>query len=179
LDTITPQQLEAEGSAAYRQGDFSKAAASFAAAQGGYETAGDELKSAEMANNRCVALLKADEPQAALEAVEGTIAVFRLAGDDRRHAMALGNRASALEALGESQAAMADFQESADLLKKVGADDLRMDVVKSLSALQLKTGHPIEALATMQAGVQGISKPNLKQRLLERLVSLPGRLMGR
>ena len=179
LDAITPQQLEAEGNTAYQQGDFSKAAASFAAAQESYIIMGDELKSAEMANNRCVVLLQADEPQAALESVEGTIDVFRQAEDDRRHAMALGNRASALEALGKFDEAITDYQESADLLKKIGADDLRMDVAKSLSALQLKTGRSLEALATMQAGVEGVKKPDLKQRLLKRLLALPGRLMGR
>ncbi len=179
LDAVTPQQLEAEGSTAYQKGDFSKAAASFAAAQEGYKTMGDELKSAEMANNRCVVLLQADDPQAALESVEGTIDIFREAEDDRRHAMALGNRASALEALGQLEAAITDYEKSADILKKIGADDLRMDVAKSLSALQLKTGRSLEALATMQAGVEGVKKPDLKQRLLKRLLALPGRLMGR
>jgi len=179
LNTISPQQLETEGSTAYQQGDFLSAANSFAAAQAGYKTRGEELKSAEMANNQSVALLQADEPQAALEAVEGTIRIFRDAEDDRRHAMALGNRASVLEALGQYEGALADYKESADLLKMIGADDLRMDVMKSLSTLQLKTGHSLEALASMQAGVEGVEKPNLKQRLLKRLLSLPGRLIGR
>ncbi len=181
-ETITPQQLESEGKTAYSKGDFSSAAQSFSAAQEGYKSLGDEIMAAEMANNCCVALLQDDDPQvaqAAFDAVEGTIAIFQEAHDFRRQAMALGNRASALEALGKLEGAIGDYEESAKILKEIGANDLRMDVMKSLSALQLKTGRSLEALATMQAGVDGVEKPNLKQRFLKRLLSLPSRFMGR
>ncbi len=179
VETITTQQLEAEGKEAYQRGDLPTAVTSFTAAQEGYKLQGDTIMAAEMANNLCVALLKIDDPQAAFEAVEGTVAVFSAAKDQRRQAMALGNRASALEALGKLEEAIADYQESSRLLKEIGEDDLHMDVVKSISALQLKSGRSLEALATMQTGISGIEKPNFTQRLLKRLLSLPGRLFGR
>ncbi len=182
VESISPQKLETEGKTAYGNGDFSKAESSFTAAQAGYSAQGDHLMAAEMANNRCVALLQMDDPntaKAALKAVDDTVAVFKDAGDQTRQALALGNRASAYEATGDLEQAIIDYQESASILKEIGAEDLRMDVVKSLSSLQLKTGHSMEALATMQAGVNGIQKPNLLQRLLKRLLSLPGRLIGR
>ncbi|MBC8506730.1 MAG: hypothetical protein H8D34_17840 [Chloroflexi bacterium] len=181
-EAITPQQLETEAKTAYANGDYSLAAKSFSAAQQGYKSIGDEVLAAEMANNCCVALLQEDAPAAAQEAyevVEGTISVFKEAGDLRRQAMALGNRASAMEALGNLNEAIEDYEDSSRILKEIGANDLRMDVMKSLSALQLKTGRSLEALATMQAEVDGVEKPNLKQRLLKRLLSLPRRFLGR
>ncbi len=182
VEPISPQILEAEGKTAYENGDYLKAESSFAAAQAGYIAQGDHLMAAEMANNRCVVILQMDDPnaaKAALEVVDGTVAVFKDAGDQSRQALALGNRASALEAIGDLDQAIVDYEESARIFKEIGAEDLRMDVVKSLSSLQLKTGRSLEALATMQAGVNGIQKPNLSQRLLKRLLSLPGRLIGR
>lgn len=181
-ETITPKQLETEGKTAYSKGDYVSAAQSFAASQEGYLSMGEFIMAAENANNRCVALLQVDDPSAAqqaFDAVDGTIEIFEQADDLHRQAMALGNRASALEALGKLEDAIADYAESSRIFKEIGADDLRMDVIKSLSALQLKTGRSLEALSTMQAGVNGVEKPNLKQRLLKHLLSLPGRFMGR
>jgi tetratricopeptide (TPR) repeat protein len=179
VDTKTPQQLETEGGNLYRQGDFVEAANSFAAAQEGFGATGDTFKSADMANNRSVALLQANQGQAAFDAVKDTVDLFRQAADERRLAMALGNRAAALEALKEFEQAISDYEESAIILKKIGEHDLRLDVMKSLSGLQLRTGRSMEALATMQSGVEGVEKPKLTHRLLKRLLKFPSRFMGR
>jgi len=53
-----------------------------------------------------------------------------------------------------------------------------LDVMKSLSGLQLRTGSSLEALATMQSGVESIEKPKMKHRLLKRLLKLPARFFG-
>jgi tetratricopeptide (TPR) repeat protein len=179
VDTKTPQQLETEGGNLYRQGDYVEAANIFAAAEEGFEAMGDVLKSAELANNRSVALLQSNQGQAAFDVVKNTIDVFRQVGDERRLAMALGNRAAALEALKEFEQAISDYEESATILKKLGENDLRLDVMKALSGLQLRTGRSMEALVTMQTGVEGVEKPKLSHRLLKRLLKLPFRFLGR
>jgi len=51
--------------------------------------------------------------------------------------------------------------------------------MQSLSALQLRTGRQLEALATMQAGVERIERPGLKNRLLKKILDLPFRLFNR
>ncbi len=178
-DVTTPQELEAEGIQEYQQGNYYAAAKNFAAAEEGYRMRGEPLKAVELANNRSVALLQADQPDAALQAVSGTMDVFREAGDQKGWAMALGNRAAALDALRRDEEAMQDYQASADLLKEIGEHDLRMVVMKSLSALQLRSGKSLQALATMQAGVDGVDTPPLKYRLLQRLLKIPNRLLGR
>jgi tetratricopeptide (TPR) repeat protein len=175
----TPPQLEKDGGVAYQRGEYKEAARIFAAAEGGYKLKGDIQKSAEMANNRCVALLRANQAEAALEAVDDTIEIFRSGHDERLLAMALGNRASAYEALRRYSEAFIDYEASAEILKEIGEQDLRLNVMKSLSALQLRSGRSLEALATMQAGVNGVDKPGLTHRLIKKLLKMPGRLLGK
>ena len=63
-------------------GDYSQAANLFATASIAMRTsAGDVLGSAEMDNNRSVALLKAGNAKAALSASQGTEILFSQAGD--------------------------------------------------------------------------------------------------
>lgn len=177
MDAKTPQQLEAEGASAYQAGNFIEAAKLFSAAEQGYLVQGDPIKSAEMANNRSVALLQAKKPDDALLAVRDTIEIFREGPDEKRLAMSLGNRAAALEALGELDQASIDYEEAAAIFKRIGEHELRLDVMKSLSALQLRTGRSLEAVATMQAGVNGVEKPTLKHRLLKKILGFPSRFM--
>jgi hypothetical protein len=54
---------------------------------------------------------------------------------------------------------------------------MRAHVLQSLSKLQLKSGRQIEALATMEAGLEGFKKPTLKQRILKKLLQMPFRFL--
>lgn len=179
FDTKTPQQLEAEGGSAYHSGNHAEAAGIFLAAEEGYRAVGDKMKAAEMANNCSVSLLQTDKAQDAYQAVRDTVEIFREAQDEKRLAMALGNRAAALEALDNLEQALLDYETSADILKKIGKHDLRLEVMKSISALQLRMGRSLQAVATMQAGVDGVEKPKLKYRLLKRILNFPSKFMNK
>lgn len=161
---------------AYQQSDYSAAASLYAAAASAYQARGKLLLAAEMANNQSVALLQAGDAQGALVAASGTEAVFEDGGDQLKAAMAIGNQAAALDALNRLQEAEELYQRCAAILKDLGEEQLRAQVMQSLSALQLRGGRQLEALASMQAGVQGIQKPNLRQRMLKKLLDLPNKL---
>jgi hypothetical protein len=47
---------------------------------------------------------------------------------------------------------------------------MRAIVLQSLSALQLRQGKTIDAAISMQAGISGIKKPTLKQRIAKTLI---------
>lgn len=178
-EVISPNQLYKEGQSAYEDGEYQQAAQSFEAAAEGYLAAGDEVMAAEMRNNQSVAFLQSGDGEAALLALEGTIAIFEAANDNRRIGMAWGNMGAALEALNRFDEAADAYQRSAEILKEVGEEDLRIHVVRSLSALQLKSGRQLEALSTMQAGLEGVDRPTTKQKLLKRLLNLPSKLINR
>lgn len=169
----TPEEQAQLAKQTYNGGDYAAAAQGFESAANAYRAQDDHLIAAEMANNQSVALLQAGDAQAALDAVTGTEAVFQKAGDQCRVAFALGNRAAALEALKRLEEAEKAYIASADLLKSLGEEEMYTQVMQSLSALQLRSGRQLEALASMQAGVSVIEKPTLKQRLLKKLLAAP------
>jgi tetratricopeptide (TPR) repeat protein len=177
-EALSPQQIVKEAQAAYRRGDYAAAAQSYEAARQSYLLAGDEVMAAEMSNNVSVALLQDGNPEGSLQAVEGTAAIFAAAGDQKRQAMALGNQAAALEDLNRVDEAEQLYWQAAEILKNINETDLRLSVMQSISALQLRTGRQMQAVATMQAGVAGIEKPSLTQRLLKTLLNLPTKMMG-
>jgi tetratricopeptide (TPR) repeat protein len=176
-ESLSPKQLAAEAKQAYKQGDYIRAAHAFEAAAQGYQSLDDQLTVAEMYNNSSVAYLQGGDGVSALRVVRGTPEVFASAGDVLRQGIALGNLGAALEAVGQLDEAMQAYQQSAELLKQVDETEMRAKVMHSLSALQLRTGHQLEALVNMQAGLDGLQKPNPKQRALRKLLDLPLKMM--
>lgn len=170
---ITPEQLKIEAERAYKSKDYLRAAQSFSAAADGYTHTADEIQAAEMLNNASVAYLQDDQPDLALNSAMHTDQVFVAAGDARRQAIALGNQAAAYEALGQLESAVQAYQESADLLKDAGDRELRPTVMQSLSAVQLRLGQQMDALVTMQSGLEAIEKPSLKQKLIKKILRSP------
>jgi tetratricopeptide (TPR) repeat protein len=166
------KQLAEQGTQAYQRGDFAQAATLFNESASSYEAEGNHLDAAEMKNNLSVALLQADQPQAALDAALGTDQLFADANDLRRQGLALGNQAAALEALHRLDEAVERYQQSAELLAQSGEDQMRAVVMKALSAVQLKRGKTIDALASMQSGLSGIQKPSFFQRILKKILRL-------
>jgi tetratricopeptide (TPR) repeat protein len=177
-EILSPQQIAKEGKSAYRKGDFTAAAQSFEAARQAYLSANQPVMAAEMANNCSVAYLQAGDNEAALAAVDGTDLIFIEAGDRKREAMALGNRAAALEALDRLEEAEQFYEKAADIFKELGEDDLRLPLMQSISAIQLRTGRQLQAVASMYAGVQNIQKPTVKQRFLKGLLGIPIRILN-
>jgi tetratricopeptide (TPR) repeat protein len=177
VEILDAQQLAKEGGLAYQRGDYESAARAFQAASQGYKASQDPVNAAEVANNASVAYLKAGDALAAMQVVEGTAEVFAIAGDIRRQAMALGNLGAAFEGVGRYPEAEEAYQQSADLLKQAGEDQLRLNVMQSLSSLQLRTGKHFQALSSMQAGIEDVKRPSSKQRILKKLLGVPFKLM--
>ena len=177
MEQLKAKQLIDEGNIAYRSGDFLAAAKAFDAASQSYLTAGEAVKAAETANNASVAYLQAGDAQASLQLVEGTPELFADAGDLLRQGMALGNLAAALEASDRLEEAADLYQQSADVLKQAGEEQLRANALQALSALQLRTGRQLEALASMSAGLEELKHPNPKQSILKRLLRIPFRML--
>ncbi len=172
------QDLERQGMTSYERGQWNIAAERFLEARTAYNREGDEMKSAEMANNLSVALLQDNRPEEALSAVEGTWDVFLAHGDELRAAQAYGNLASAREACGDTTGAEEAYRLAAQLMEKAGAEDTRAETLAALSRLQLKRGQPLEAIASMQSGLEGSSRLSFGKRLLRKILRLPQRFLG-
>lgn len=176
---LKPQEQMEKAASAYQQKDYSGAAQAYQAAAQGFLAEDNLIAAAEARNNASVGFLLAGSPESALASVEGTPDIFASCGDERRQALALGNLGAALEALGRIEEAIGAYQDAAGLLASQGDETSRLEVMQSLSALQLKSGKQINALITMKAGLDGLQKPSIKQRLLKRLLRLPFGLFGK
>ncbi|MBE0408441.1 MAG: tetratricopeptide repeat protein [Anaerolineales bacterium] len=179
ISSQTPQQWKVKGEKEYQKKAFLDAEIAFQQAADGFRAVGDKLTAAEMDNNRSVCLLQADKPEMALQVLADTPDIFAKVGDQHRQAMALGNQAAALAALKRFDEAEEKYQQSSTILKDIGDTELRTDVMKSLSALQLKRGQQLDALLSMHIGLQQTEKPNLRQRFLKKLLEIPFNIMGR
>ena len=178
-NAITPTSMTEAAKQAYQAGNYEKAASNYAAAATAYQAQGNEVMAAEMSNNQSVALLQAGQAQAAFAAVEGTDKVFEKAGETLKMALAIGNQAAALEGMKKLKEAETRYKICAELLKDLGEDEQRARVMQSISSLQLRSGRQLEAIASMQAGMEGMKRPNLRQRILKKLLGLPGKFLNR
>ncbi|MCP4142377.1 MAG: tetratricopeptide repeat protein [Chloroflexi bacterium] len=159
--------LSEKGKEAFQKGDFEKAIQSFSDAAKNYATENKPLSAAEERNNLSVALLQAEKAEEALEAAEGTDAVFAEAGDKLKQAMALGNQAAALDELGDLDKAIALYQQSASLFAEIGEGDYQETVLKSIAAIELRSGKLQNTAQTMLASLGANKNPNLFQRFLK------------
>ncbi len=175
----TLEQIVEQAKTAYQDEDYSQAAELYRSAQKEYAAALDPLAAAEMANNCSVALLKSGDARGALQAVEGTDAVFSQANDVKRQAMALANKAAALDALKKYPEALELYEQSSDLLKQIGESELRAYVLKSISSVQLRQGKQLEAIASMQASLDNNPNPGVKDRFVKRLIQQVFKLLSR
>lgn len=178
-DVSPPDRLEEEALTAFREGDLEKAIEGFRAARQTYLKQGHQSKATEMGCNLAVSLLESGRSDEALQAVEGAPGIFLELGDEIRAAQAYGNLGAALEANQRYETAEAAYREAVELFSKHGDTENAGYTLQALSRLQLRQGRPVEALSTMEAGLEGQKRLGLRDRLLRRLLKLPFRLLGR
>jgi len=167
---LSPQEIADQAKQTYQAGDYVQAAQSYAQAALAYANSGDLPMSAEMKNNLSVVLLRDKQAQAALEAAQGSEAVFAEAGDSRRQGMALANQASALEALKRFKEAIDFYTRAGAALEKAGEGDLRLEVMQLLSALYLRRFKFLDAIISLQSGLTAVKNPTPKQRFMKKVL---------
>lgn len=138
---------------AYDAKKYLEAADQYKQAAEALRAAGDPLRAAEMDNNRCVAFLKAGEPQQAYDAAAGTDRLFAEAGDTIRQATAMANQGMALEDLKEFDSALELYEQAVEMLKEAGEDDMRSYIQERVSGIKFRSKQPVEGLMNMQFAI--------------------------
>ncbi len=175
----SPDEIEKLALESYRSGRFEESIERFKAVRQQYLNEQNPSKAAEIANNLCVVMLAVKQPQMALKAVRDTPQFFISQGDEIHAAQAYGNLASALEACGQISAAEDAYRQAIGLFEKLGDSDKYSSTLQALSQLQLRQGKPLDALSTMQGGLESMPKPRMRDRVLRKLLKWPFRLLGR
>jgi len=174
----SPADLKARGLELFRQEKYDEAAAAFTEAAAAFDALGQPLDAAETRNNLAVIRLAQKDWAAALAAVEGTPETFQAAGDKLRQAQALSNQANALDGAGELEQAAEMYVEAIDLFTELGERENRSACWKALSNLQVKQNNKLQALASMQAGLNLAPKLSAREKTLKALIDRAFKLMS-
>jgi tetratricopeptide (TPR) repeat protein len=169
---LNPLTLAEDGKKEYEKGNFLAAADLFLQAAQSYTSVKDELNAAEMLNNQSVALLQAGKAKEALQATDGTEAVFQKAGDLKRQGIAVSNRAAALEGLKKWKEALAEYDRAAALFEQIDAGDMHSIVRKAAANINLKRGHLVDSQMDVYDSLRLVEKPTLTQRILKFLMRI-------
>lgn len=172
MDQSSPIAFAEKGRKEYESRNYVAAADLFSQAAQAYASMRDELNAAEMKNNQSVALLQAGNAKAALQATEGTEAIFRNAGDLRRQGVAISNYAAALEGLKKWAEALAEYDRAASIFEQAGEGDMHSVVRKAQANLNLKRGRITASQLDVYDSLRLVEKPTLTQRIMRFLVRM-------
>ena len=172
-------QINEQAKAAFQSEDYKGAIDLFQTAHQAYLDRGDNLNAAEMANNLSVVYLLNKQRKKSLEIVEGTDQIFAEAGDTLRHAIALSNIGAALESLKRFPEAEQAYQQSADLFEQLGENEMRSTVLKTMSALAIRQGKQLDSIFSMQKSLSSKEKLTVKERVLQQILKLPFKFLGK
>lgn len=172
MNNVQPISLADKAKQEYEKGNFASAAQMFSQAAQAYAASKDELNAAEMKNNQSVALLQAGRAKDALQATDGTEAIFQQAGDLKRQGVAVANRAAALEGLKKSKEALAEYDRAASILEQAGEGDMHSMVRKAAANLNLKMGRVTDSQMDVLDSLRLAEKPTLTQRIMKFLLRI-------
>jgi tetratricopeptide (TPR) repeat protein len=175
---MSPSELKEQGLKHYRAERHAEAAQAFAEAAQSYEAAGDRANAAELRNNVCVVKMAMNDWSGALAAVEGTPEVFHALGDALREARAIANLAAAHDGAGHVEQAAELYMEAIDMFGALGETETRAACFKKLSALQIKLGQQMQALASMRSGLTLASELSPKEKMLKDLLDRAMKMIG-
>ena len=164
------KQIKEEGLRLYRDARYADAAAKFAEAQQAFTAAGDPKEAAECINNRGVSWRQAAQFDEAAAAFEEARAAFQALQDSLGEGQVIGNLAALAESKGEVKPALELYQQAVDILEKLDAQTYIKDTYTAMSRLQLKQRDFMGAIASFDAGLEQLDKPNLVERVARKIL---------
>ena len=173
-----PEDLKNKGLQEYRADDLDGAATAFEQAAAAYAAAGQADMAAEMRNNIAVVRLAQRDWPGALSAGAGTPELFRGRGDKLREAQALANLAAAHEGAGDLAAAASLYEQAIEGFTEIGERENRGACWKALSGIQVKQDKKLQAMASMQAGLNLSENLSAREKTLQGVLNQAMKMIG-
>jgi tetratricopeptide (TPR) repeat protein len=164
------RQIKDEGLKLYREARYEEAAAKFAEAQPAFVAAGDLKEAAECINNRGVCWRQAAKFDEATAAFEEALTAFQGLNDAMGEGQVLGNLAALADSRGDGKHALELYQQAVVIFEKLDAQDYVKDTYTAISKLQLKQRNFMGAIASFDAGLEQLDKPNLVERMARKIL---------
>jgi len=172
-------ELAEQGRQLYRRGDLEEALTCLHQAYGLHKDEGNQNGVAEAANDLGVLFTVMQRFSEAETWLREAHRLFVGMQDFDGEAQTLGNLGSMYQSQGDLKQAAANLQQAADRFHLVGDDERRSATLKVLSMVRLRQFRILQALAAYEAALACQPNPTAFSRFLQRLFSLPRRLMGR
>ena len=164
------KQIKEDGLKLYHDARYEEAAAKFVEAQQAFVAAGDLKEAAECVNNRGVSWRQAAKFDEAIAAFKEARAAFQALNDPMGEGQVVGNLAALAESKGEVKPALELYQQAADIFEKLDAQAYIKDTYIAMSKLKLKQRDFMGALASFDAGLEQLDKPNLVERMARKIM---------
>lgn len=174
----TADELKDQGVQQFMQHQYEQAAETFRQAAAIYEDDGSGDMVGEMQVNLGLALHMLGEHDQALEQMNMAQAVFRQIDDQQRLAQVLGNMARVYAKVGNTEQAITNYREASATFIELGDEDAYGETVMAIADLQFKSGQVMKAAATYEVGLEYISTPNARQKIMKQLIGLRNRFTG-
>jgi tetratricopeptide (TPR) repeat protein len=105
--------------------------------------------------------------------------MFRALGDRMREAQAVANLAAAHDGAGHVEQAAELYEQAIDLFGALSEKENRAACFKKLSALQIKRGQQLQALASMRSGLNLSSELSVKEKTLKTMLDKAMKMIGK
>jgi len=174
----TADELKDQGIKQYTEGDYEAAEQTFRQAAAAYEQAGAADSLAEMQVNLGLALHSLGQHDAALEQMSAAHQVFAGMNDRLRTAQALGNMARVYAKLDNTEQALTNYREASGLFMELGDETSYGQTVLAIADLELRSGQLLKAAATYEVGLDYVKNPNVRQKLMKKLLGVRNRVLG-
>ena len=170
------KKLQEQGVAAFRKEDYAAALEKFNEALAA--TTDDPTLTAQIYNDIGVTQKQLEDFPAAHAALDEAWNRFVELNDKKGQAQTLGNRAAVLEDEELLEEAVETYKQSATMLEEIGESEMAMYVWQSVSRLRMGQKQYIAAIGAYEEGVENMPESSFKRKVLQRLLRLPGNMLG-
>lgn len=176
-NSLSPQDLKAEGMRLFQQGSHKDALAMFQQAANAFALQNDVGNQAEMLNNMGVIQRVQGELETAVSSLTQAADLFAQIGDTNRQAQTLGN-------LGDLYAGQKKYTEAARHYSNASAQfaqnnekEKQAQVLRALSLMELRRGQYLTAIMRMEDSLQARPRLSIPQHLFKWLLRFANRLL--
>jgi tetratricopeptide (TPR) repeat protein len=115
---------------------------------------------------------------AAHQALDEAMQRFTELADKKGQAQTIGNRASVYEAEEAFDQAIEHYKQSAAMLEELGESETAMYVWQAISRLRMRQKQYLAAIAAYEEGIDNMPEGSFKRKVLQKILKIPGGLMG-
>ena len=176
-NSLSPQDLKAEGMQLFQQGSHSDALTAFQQAADAFAREEDVENQAEMLNNMGVIQRLQGEMETAVVSLTQAADLFGQIGDNTRQAQALGNLGDLYAGQKKHTEAARHYSNASAQFAQTDEKEKQAQVLRALSLMELRRGQYLAAIMRMEESLQARPRLSIFQYLFKWLLRFTVKLL--